>query len=235
MGGERPELSKRDDLIEEFRGFVDSVVDRMIRSMNLPRALRTEFVSAGYLGLVEAAERFDTSRCTDFRGYAFLRIRGAVIDCVRSGCEVSGRAYRILRALEAANEAALDGLTGATEEEVSGKTGRTLTHALEFLSKSALAHRLQSTRYGGDGPRTAPENPEDDLYLKREAVRLREIVATLPEKERTIIEQFYFQDKRFIDIADESIGFSKSWVSRLHGRALEMIREKYEAAIAEKF
>lgn len=229
----RSNLSNRNDLIEEFRSFVDLVVDKLIRSMGLPRALRAEFISAGYLGLVEAAERYDKSVCSDFRGFAFLRIRGAVIDSVRAGSEISARAYRILRALEAANDTALDQLLSSGKKSTPEKEKRNLTHALEYLANSALAHRLQKKGPSEPSPGHSSDNPEEELYLKRESARLREIVTSLPDRERTIIEQFYFQGKRFIDIADEEVGLSKSWISRLHSRALTMIREKYEAQTAD--
>jgi RNA polymerase sigma factor for flagellar operon FliA len=58
-------------------------------------------------------------------------------------------------------------------------------------------------------------------------------VATLPEKERTIIEQYYFHDRKFSDIATQSAGLSKSWVSRLHDRALATLKERMETEVPE--
>jgi RNA polymerase sigma factor (sigma-70 family) len=48
----------------------------------------------------------------------------------------------------------------------------------------------------------------------------------LPEKERIIIEQYYFHDLTLSEVAQQYAGLSKSWVSRLHDRALGMLREK---------
>jgi ABC-type nitrate/sulfonate/bicarbonate transport system ATPase subunit len=72
--------------------------------MGLPQRHRDDFISAGLLGLVEAAGRFDAGRGSDFRAFAFLRIRGAVIDHIRASCEISGYAYQVLKALESAQE-----------------------------------------------------------------------------------------------------------------------------------
>jgi DNA-directed RNA polymerase specialized sigma subunit len=57
------------------------------------------------------------------------------------------------------------------------------------------------------------------------------LVATLPEKERMIIEQHYFHDRSFVEIANNYAGLSKSWVSRLHDRALSILRAKMVASV----
>jgi RNA polymerase sigma factor (sigma-70 family) len=52
------------------------------------------------------------------------------------------------------------------------------------------------------------------------------LIATLPEKERLIVEDYYLKEKSFVEIANENGGMSKSWVSRLHSRALELLKER---------
>ena len=69
----------RKNLVEEFQEYVHAVVGRLMRAVNLPTHMEDEFVAAGYLGLVEAASRFDRDSGKKFKSYAFLRIRGAVI------------------------------------------------------------------------------------------------------------------------------------------------------------
>jgi RNA polymerase sigma factor for flagellar operon FliA len=228
MNGSDHSRARRDGLIEEYRDFVATVVDRLLVRMNLPRSQRQEYISSGYIGLIEAAERFDESKCADFRGYAFLRIRGAILDTVRASCDVSNRAYKVLKALEAANADALEGLEPQGGRAVKAR----LPHVIEYLAKSALAYRLSGVMEVGEAPSHAPLTPEDELSLKREATRLREIVGRLPEKERLVIEQYYFHGRRFTEIALDDAGLSKSWVSRIHSRALKMIREEYEKEIA---
>jgi RNA polymerase sigma factor FliA len=224
MKGSGPSRARRDGLIEEYQDFVATVVDRLLVRMNLPRSHRQEYISSGYIGLIEAAERFDETKCADFRGYAFLRIRGAVLDTVRDCCDVSSRAYKVLRALEAANEDALGSF-----EQLGGKAMKArLPHVIEYLSKSALAYRLSGVTSLGESGSDSPANPEEELTAKREAKRLRQIVSELPEKERLVIEQYYFHGRRFTEIAQDDAGLSKAWISRLHSRALKIIRDRYQ-------
>ncbi len=214
------------DLITTYYGFIETVVVRLMRSMRLPFAMKDDFMSAGALGLVEAAGRFNPERGTNFKIFAFLRIRGAVIDYIRSSCELSGRAYRTVRSLSAAQElreAQLD--SQSRVNPLASKLQRS-GQAIEFLSKAAVAFSL----YGADtsGLNDTVETPEYSLEKKQVSEEIQELVATLPDKERLIIEQHYFHDRSLVDIAENSAGLSKSWVSRLHDRALGLLREKIE-------
>lgn len=225
-------LSGRDALITKYHSFVQDVVSRLIRTRKFPKALREEFVAAGYLGLVEAASRFDASRGHDFRAFAFLRIRGAIIDYVRASSEYSGASYRVVKTLEAVDD---------LRNEIADRPGRSAgsskeraQQSLEFLSKSLIAFRLSALRHGGLRSTATPADQlEKQLDRKRNSERVREIVATLPDKERTIIEQYYFHDRKFTEVAQQWTGLSKSWVSRLHDRALSMLKERFELEAPE--
>jgi RNA polymerase sigma factor for flagellar operon FliA len=225
------ETRRRNALVEEYRAYVKVVVARLIRAMGLPLALKDDFIASAYVGLIEAAARFDSSRGMEFRYYAYLRIRGAVIDHIRVACELSGHAFRKFRALEVIHETRQREI----EEKLSGKTPdvRPPT-ATEVLERSAMALKL-AVALDGDVAADLQErqNPERVLQRKREAKKMRDIVATLPEKERTIIEQYYFHDRKFVEVAEQFSGLSKSWVSRLHDRALDLLREKLRAGVSE--
>lgn len=227
--------ARRNELIEQYQGFVEIVVTRLIRSMGLPLALKDDFTSAAFLGLIEAAGRFDASRGLDFRSYAHLRIRGSVVDHIRSSCELSGHEYRKFRALEAVQEMRESELLDKETKKTSGAEPLARSRkALHTLEKGAIAMKLASVSHEQDkDDRQDDTNPEEVLEKKQEFQKIRSIVATLPEKERTIIEQYYFHDRKLVDVAAEFAGLSKSWVSRLHERALEMLREKLSEAVTD--
>src|SRR5437868_836485 len=98
------DFAHRDCLIEEYQSYVHQVARKLIHLMNLPFELLDEIVSSGYVGLVEAAERFNASQGVDFRTYAFLRIRGAMIDNIRNTSDLTGKAYKSAKALKAVQE-----------------------------------------------------------------------------------------------------------------------------------
>ena len=225
LDGGSGSLEGRDQLIAEYHDFVDVLVTRLSRAMGLPLSLREDFVAAGFLGLVEAASRFNTKKGKDFKAFAFLRVRGAIIDHIRDSCELSGPSYRLLKALEGAQTVREEELQ---RDPCPSPHGRVRTaKAIDSISKSAVAFKVvyaiddHAIREGVD-----PTDPEADLCRKDMGQKIRQVIATLPEKERTILEQHYFHDKRLGEVAGCLSGLSKSWVSRLHERALEMLRDK---------
>ena len=225
MGAVLNKHSERDALIEQYQDFVEGLVARLIRAMGLPHRHRDDFIAAGFLGLVEAAGRFDASRGSDFRSFAFLRVRGAVIDYIRASCELTGQAYQMFKALESAHHIRMqseeDRRSGVRDPKSSAVEGITV------LSKSAVAFAMvrsstESPFFGGE----SESDPERELSKKQISKKIRAAIATLPEKERTIVEQYYFHDLTLSEVAKQYAGLSKSWVSRLHDRALSMLRER---------
>jgi len=218
-------------LVEEYYDYVAQIVQPLIRTMGLPLSLREDFMSAGFLGLVEAAERFDPQRGGSFRTFAYLRIRGAVIDHIRASCDISRKSYHMLKSLDAAQsmrDVELENRGRSNHSHSSGRIG-----ALAYLSKSASAFKLTAmVQERAQAYEDAPDSPERILNDKRQSDRIRRLVSLLPEKERMIIEQYYFHDRSFTDIAKGASGLSKSWISRLHDRALEMLRTKLLREIA---
>jgi RNA polymerase sigma factor (sigma-70 family) len=108
-------------------------------------------------------------------------------------------------------------------------------HAVSFLEKIAVAFKVSADHDDDEeeGEELDLLHPEAILEEKQTTQKIRAFVATLPEKERTIIEQYYFRDRKFVEVAEQLTGVSKSWVSRLHDRALEMLRDKIVEEAAE--
>jgi RNA polymerase sigma factor for flagellar operon FliA len=226
-------LVERNALVEQYYGYVDLVVSRLIRSMRLPPPMKEEFISAGLFGLIEAAGRFKPERGLEFKTFAFLRIKGAVIDYIRTSCDLTGYAYRRLRALEVAQQLRECQLEDRTVSRREDK--REFEEGVDYLERMAVVFRLagQTEEEEAGAPEQEALDPELNLEKRRTGKKIREIVATLPEKERIIIEQHYFQDRKLVDVAEQFAGLSKSWVSRLHDRAIEMLREKIVATVPD--
>jgi RNA polymerase sigma factor for flagellar operon FliA len=191
-------------------------------------------LAAGYLGLVEAAEKFDTKRGNEFSSYAFLRIRGSIVDAIRKNSEITGRAYKTAKALMAAYS-----MRSSSEEDPAVNrltTKKGLSQVLDFAAKSSLIFRLSLGEAQDEtGEITSPApNPEEKLLTEQNQKLLRSIIASLPEKERFIIEQYYFKDLTFEEIGRLSGSYGKSWTSRIHARAINMIRDRYYEAINQE-
>jgi RNA polymerase sigma factor for flagellar operon FliA len=229
------QLLERDELIEQYRDYVDVVVSRLIRKMGLPSHQKDDFIAAGYLGLVEAAGKYDARKCPDFKGYAFLRIRGAIIDSIRRNCLVSGSSYRKIRALQLAHEQRMEEWEASDRAVASKSDAGAPKGAIDTLLQGAtifkLAGLLAKDELAGD---VDDQDPETILELREKREKIRALVATLPEKQRTVIEHMYFQERSLSETAKEVAGLSKSWVSRIHDKALETLRDKLEEMAREE-
>jgi len=229
--------NQRDKLVEKYRRYAENVVLFLVHRLKLPAELHDELRAAAYLGLVEASSRYNPKKSKIFKAYAFLRIRGSVIDTIRNASEISAQAYQYSRALQAAQE--------IREYEIhdepaplstDGEAVCRLARIFDYASKGALAFRLSYEDQEGDIAETCAntKNPEDDYSEQQSRELLREVIAGLPEKERQIIVDYYFADKSFVEIAHENIGVTKSWVSRLHARAIDRLQKRYLEALRKR-
>ena len=189
-----------------------------------------ELRSFGQEGLLRAARAFDPSLGVPFRRYANLRIKGAMFDGLRTWGNLPRRVWRQLKALEAG-----DRMLATYDEEDAASPATTPEQAdsrlSSFLAGMATAIAV-GTMTAEPRDQVSPEGldvtPEDLLAQAELLERVKQIVAGLPDKERTLVERHYFRGEQ-LDEAAASLGLSKSWGSRLHARAIEAISNALRA------
>ncbi len=215
--------SARNALILEYQDYVQALAAKLVGRLGLSAEKYEDCLSAGYMGLIEAAARYEPGGGAQFKSFAYWRIRGAIIDDLRQNSSLSPAAYRYLRALNAYDDARYQQQADSGKEITESDR---LARTLEFASQGALAYRL-SIYNSADCIEIADESldPEQRTLERERRELFRSVLHQLPDKERIIIEQYYFEEKSFVQIAQENEGFSKSWVSRLHSRALKRLNK----------
>ncbi len=186
----------------------------------------------GCIGLIKAIDKFDTSFEVRFSTYAVPMITGeikrflrddGIIKVSRSLKEIAGK-VRIAKDL-------LGNKLGRepTIEEISGELKISTEDVVLAIESNAEVESLYKTIYQGDGNAIylidKIEQDKDDNEKMLDQIALREIIATLDEKERNLIELRYFRDKTQTDIAKE-MGISQVQVSRLEKKILKVMRER---------
>ena len=217
-------------LVEQHLSLVQAIARKVKKSVGASVDV-DDLVGYGSKGLVEAAERFDPRHGVAFSTFAYYRIRGAMYDGLRSMGWYSRADYARYRAEERANEylrsrADREGAARAEGASPGRDPAATLAEVNEILSGVATIHitSLEAAASVADESRPAP-----DLAVEgqRMAARVRRAVGALPDKERRLMELYYFADKN-LEEAGAELGLSKSWACRLHARAVELLRAAIE-------
>ena len=211
------------------------LVDMLARSMRRQLGSHVQvddLASHGRETLLAAARSFDPDRGIPFRRWAALRIRGAMIDAARQGGNLPKRAYRKLRALQAADlvgEAANEETAAAppaTAEAADQRLTDQLASAAMAAALGFLAMQAGEALERAEDPDRSPESSVGRAQL---LARIRAAIEERPEQERTLLLRYYFEDVPFEETARE-LGLSKSWASRLHARAIEGVARSLKRA-----
>jgi RNA polymerase sigma factor for flagellar operon FliA len=192
-----------------------------------------ELISAGTLGLVDAARKYNPSKNVQFRSYAQFRIRGAILDSLRTldwsprELRRKGRALQdARRAVEARLGRAATEVELATEMEMPLPALQQLTGTLRGLEVSTL-HAERSEDSGEEELAFLPAREEDNplfRYLEGEArERVLEAIDALPERERLVILFYYFEEMTMREIG-LVLGVVESRVSQIHHETLRRLR-----------
>ena len=218
-------VTGQNEFIEKHRGLVRSIAQKIRAQYDLSIDL-AELEAFGFEGLLEAHRRFDPSRGVQFNTFAYYRVRGAVIDGVRQLAFLPRRVHAQLKALDAGDRVSESaGELRAADPERRSDPAKTLADVDQTLHRMTASFVIASL--GQSEEDDAPATPEQRLLDGETARRVRDVVAKLPERERALIEGFYFDGRRFDEVATE-LGISKSWASRLHTKALDILREALE-------
>ncbi len=198
----------------------------LLMSRRLGRMVPLEDLrSLAHDGLLEAMHTYDPSRSATVT-YFGRKMRWAILDAVR-------REQRMFRLRSRAAALMASERLSEDDENAPDEPGLTEEHHLAALSDkldkhaAGLALGLLS---GGAGREAAERTPEDHATHSQVTSMVREMIRTLPERERQLLERHYFEGEEFETIAT-SLGISKSWASRLHAQSIALLGQ----AIREKF
>ena len=206
----------------------------------LPRHVELDdLISAGTLGLMEACQRFDARRHVQFKSYAQFRIRGAILDWLRT---LDWGPREIRRKARAINEATrvLNQQLGRApgEQEIADAMGISLAELQQ------LTRELRSLELGSlNAERSKDEEDEELDYVPDSAERdplflclasesrdrLINAIEELPEKERLVLTLYYYEELTMREIG-MTLGVVESRVSQIHSAAIRSLRAALGAA-----
>ena len=224
-----------DDEILSLLPMVRKIARRAVSYLRPPLSF-DDLVSAGTIGLIKAARDFDTSRQAEFRTYAYIRVKGAVLDELRRASLLpSGINKRIRQALELSRKIVEQTGRMPTDEELAGRLNTSVedvaalyenARARHFVSIDALAEEEGPAL--GYALAAADTPPPDSRIEKAELLeKLADAMQELDQRRLQIIVLYYHQHLTMKQIADV-LDITESRVSQLHASALFTLAVKLE-------
>ena len=198
-----------------------------------------DMIQAGMIGLNDALSRFDAAQGVQFETFATQRIRGAMLDELRSGDWMSRGNRKQQREIEAAVRKLEQQFGRApAESEIAASMGLSLTDYQEMLGKVRGTQLLYLEDLGGGGEGDddyldrhvvdAEANPLAMLQDRRMREALVEAIKLLPEREQYVMSMYYEHDMNLKEIA-AVIGVTESRVCQLHSQSIVRLRAKLRA------
>src|ERR1700712_508890 len=209
----------RERLVVAYSPLVKYVSGRM--ASGLPAHVEeADLISYGLGGLISAIERFELEREIKFETYAITRIKGAIIDELRSLDWVPRSVRARARAIERANTKLEHKLQRApTDEEMAHELEMSVgdfQDALLQISNSTIAALAELQDPGAPDPAAVM----DQTDLKD---RIADAIARLPEREKLVVALYYYENLTLREIG-EVLGVTESRVSQLHTKAVLRLR-----------
>jgi RNA polymerase sigma factor for flagellar operon FliA len=239
VGGYPPERAPRPELTaEEERVLLEHlpIVRFLARRIHerLPQHVEMDdLISAGVVGLMDAFAKFDSTKQVQFRSYAQFRIRGAILDSLRTLDWSPRELRRKGRAVEEAIRVLTARLGHAPSEgEVASELGVRLDIYQQLLGdlkglEIGTLHMERNEDSGEEELAYVPGNPEEDPLFRclrgEMEERLTDAIQELPERERLVMTLYYYEEMTMREIG-MALGVVESRVSQIHASAVLHLR-----------
>lgn len=214
----------REQIVEHYLSLVKIIVGRI--AISLPAHVdRDDLISSGFFGLLDAIERYDPVRGNKFETYAGVRIRGAILDYLRSKDWLPVSLRQKIRRYEQA-VSTLEAKLGraATDKEVAEYLDISLESLQQIVCQLNIATVIPLEEYiRSEKADTALVSPVDNLEMKELQESLAEAIDKLPEKERIVVSLYYYNELTLREIS-VILKLSEARISQLHTKAIFRLR-----------
>jgi len=235
----------REEVIKQYSPMIKYVANRI--AMRLPPHIEMDdLVSVGVLGLIDAITKYDPTRGAKFKTYAEFRVRGAILDELRSMDWVPRSVRQKASNVDSVVQKLQSKLGRPPEdEEVAGEMGISLDQFFDTLNETKSMPVL-SLEGLGIAKETGEQQSlldclagksDTDPQIQIRLNELKEIIAqaidTLPEKARLMISLYYYEELTMKEIG-AVLDVTESRVSQIHSKAVFRLCTELKALIAEE-
>ncbi len=222
--------ARRDELIVSHLPLVKHVIGRLIGE--LPPGIDVENLeSAGVLGLVESAGKFDPNRNTQFKTYAYMRIRGSILDELRRNSPLPQHMLERVSLIRKAQRKLPPPVTVEMLVEETGLSTDEVSDALAAERFSRMVSWEQTAQPNNMNPMESMAPPYAEVERWEAVQQLGDAIEQLKPRERLAVTLYYREELRLKEIG-EIMQLSPSRISRLLSRAIFELGEKLRVKMA---
>ena len=221
----------KNEITMHYLWLINSTVRRMMPKYGKYNEY-DDLVNCGVLGLMDAVEKFDLSHGVKFEAYSALRIKGEILDYMRSQDwappSMRKKISVISKLYEQAEHDSSIGDADAYVAEQMDMTGEQVQKVLaqsHMFNVMSFEDSIASVQAINSAPVDDESLPERKLMKKELKQALVEIIDTLAEKERLVITLYYYEGLLLKEIAD-ILGVTESRVSQIHSKVLLKIKAR---------
>lgn len=225
----------KDKIVVEYAPLVKFIAQKI--ASKLPANIQIDdLISCGVIGLMDAIDKFDSSRDNKFKTYAEFRIRGAILDELRSQDWVPRSIREKTKVMDKAT-AKLEKKLGRApkEKEIADEMGLNQEefHSLLDKTKHVTVINIDDTAFLSkndknnvfnlfDESRTM--NPFEAINFKNNQDRIKEGIRALPEKQKLVLSLYYYEELNLKEIG-QVLDVTESRVSQLHSQAIKKLKQ----------
>jgi len=215
-----------DEQITDLLPMIHRIVRQVVTYLRPPLSFE-DMVSAGAVGLVKASRDYDPSRHTEFKTYAYIRIKGAVIDELRASSLLPVNINkRIQRARQLSRKILEKTGTNPTDDELAEKLGITVDELCETFEKARAQYFVSLDGIKEESPVLSnllaavhTRAPDEQIERSELIDNLTEAIQKLSGRQRQLILLYYQQHLTMKQIA-EIFEITESRVSQMHASAI---------------
>jgi RNA polymerase sigma factor FliA len=230
----------KDEIVIEYAPLIKFIAQKI--ASRLPANIELDdLISCGVIGLMDAISKFDPSRDNKFKTYAEFRIRGAMLDELRSQDWVPRSIREKAKTIERA-QTKLESELGRfpTHDELAEEIGVSKDEFYDMLNKSksvsvlniddAAAFNKNDRRlYASLMEKSSSSNPFSAVNFKKSREKIKEGIKLLPEKQRLVLSLYYYEDLNLKEIG-QVLEVTESRVSQLHTQAVIKLKAKLRSS-----
>ncbi len=238
---DRTNKKLRDQIIIQYIYLTKYVIGRI--KLNLPPNIAIDDISSfGIEGLIDAVEKFMPEKGAHFETYAIMRIKGTIIDKIRSQDWMPRSTRKKIKDVKQASEMLKQKLGRIpSNQEIADYLGIEKDKVISILSEDTSVGSLYDKKYSGDEGIELIDTIEDVNYinplekLEEKDVKneLQAALKKLPERERMVMVLYYHENMTLKEIG-ESIDVTESRVCQIHAQAIMKLRNILNANKSEK-